>query len=180
MFPIVQTEAELRQAELIGGGPIDKGGWHGLWVDQGTRIWHAYMRREVDMVCVKMLGVVVVIVVVRTRSVRQRKKQSLANQVVNTVQPPSKRGAMVGARCYIPALAPNDPLGSVMPDGSGCKDGWRGVQGREVEFCKPAATGSNRIKGQIEKRRAKNNGLGRRLLKKPEGAPFDVLSGGGT
>jgi hypothetical protein len=132
------------------------------------------------MVCVKTLGVVVVIVVVRTRSVRQRRKQSLANQVVNSVQPPSKRGAMVGARCYIPALAPNDPLGSVMPDGSECKDGWRGVQSREVEFCKLAATSLNEGKGQIEKKRSKDNGSGRRRLKEPEGPPFDVLSGGAT
>jgi hypothetical protein len=87
---------------------------------------------------------------------------------------------MVGACCYIPALAPNDPLGSVMPDGSGCKNGWRGVQGREVEFCKPTATSLNKTKGQIEKKRSKDNGSRRRRLKELEGPSFDVLSGGAT
>lgn len=70
---------------------------HGLCVEQGTGVLRVNLQMGMSNVSVKLLRIVVVGTAgVRTLlRVRHRGKQRIAypNQVVNSVQPPSKRGA---------------------------------------------------------------------------------------
>ena len=117
-FPSIHTAAELRQAELIRGGPNDREvGWavaRAGGPGYGTRIGGRRWSKSVSTG--EGAGQVVGVAVVRTRRVRHQRKQSLPNQLVNSVQPPSKRGATVEVHSHILALAPANPPGPVMPE----------------------------------------------------------------